>query len=431
MKRLFTTALSLALCAILLLSYTACAVTVKAEDLMEGYTRTAADAGLTADQKSAGQKACLDFAFALFTESLKDESTKNTPNRMISPLSAMMCLALIANGTDGNTKAQMEQTLGLPVGDLDRFLYDYWQNLYSADDCKVALANSVWFRDDADRLKVEPAFLQSVADWYQAQAYAAPFDASTVKDINRWCADHTDGMIDEIIDKINDDTVMYLVNALVFDAKWYKQYENADVMDDAFTNADGTTANVKMLHSQETYYLSGDGFEGFARPYKGCKYDFVGLLPAEGTDVMDFAASLTADVWAKMWTDGHTPPENGWFPGVEAGIPEFGFEFGMSLNDTLKAMGMTDMFDSEAADFRPMATSAAGNIYCSEVAQKTYIELDRNGTKAAAITWGVMNDECDEPISAKKVILDRPFVYAIVDTESGLPLFIGVVTELK
>ncbi len=425
MKRLFTTVLSLALCAILLLSYTACAVTVKAEDLMEGYTRTTADAGLTADQKSAGQKACLDFAFDLFTESLKDESTKNDPNRMISPLSAMMCLALIANGTDGNTKAQMEQALGLPVEDLDRFLYDYWQSVETTDDCKVALANSVWFRDDADRLKVEPAFLQSVADWYQAQAYAAPFNDSTVKDVNRWCADHTDGMIDHILDKFDPRDMMILINALMFDAKWAEQYEKKDVRDEKFANADGTRSDVKMLRSEEHTFLWGDNFRAFAKYYKGGRYAFVGMLPDEGVDVMDLAASLSGDVWAQTWAQKESRE-------VHAGIPEFSFDFNIRLDDTLKAMGMTDLFDPTFCDLSKAASCEGENLYMGLVEQKTHIELDRNGTKAAAITWGIMKAgsaaPSDEPIY---IILDRPFVYAIVDTESGLPLFIGVVTELK
>lgn len=431
MKRLMTVLMSLLLCAVLLFSYTSCALKVSAEDLTEGYSRTAADVALTSEQKAAGQTAYHDFAFRLFAQSVRDSGTADQKNRMISPLSAMMCLAMIANGAGGNTKTQLEEALGLPVDDLNAFLYDFRQNLYTSDDCKVALADSVWFQNDANRLTVEPSFLQSVTDWYGAEVYAAPFDRSTVRDVNNWCKEQTDGMIEKIIDDIDPDAVMYLINALTFDAKWMEEYEKDDIEDDVFTNADGTTAKVKMLHSDELYYLSGDGFEGFTRPYKNWRYEFVGLLPAEGTDVLDFAASLTADVWQEMWTEGHKEPEVGWYEGVRAGIPEFSFDFDIPLNDVLEQLGMTDMFDGDLADFAPMAQSSRGNIWCALVEQKTHIGLDRNGTKAAAITWGAMNDEAAFAYADQHtVILDRPFVYAIADTATGLPLFIGVVTDL-
>lgn len=428
MKRLFTMLASLALCAVLLLCYTSCALTVGADDLTEGYTRTAADVTLTDDQKTAGQTAYNGFAFRLLTGAVRDPDSADQRNRMISPLSAMMCLAMLANGAGGNTKTQMEAALGLPVGELNAFLFDYWQTPYDAEDCRVLLADSIWFRDEAGRLTVEPAFLQTVADWYGAQAYAAPFDKTTVRDINNWCAQKTDGMIKEIIQKIDADAVMYLINALTFDAKWAKQYEKSDVRDAAFTNADGTSAQVQMLYSHEDRYLSGDGFEGFARPYKGGRYEFVGLLPAEGTDIWDFAASLDADAWQAVWQESQARFDAGDF-GVDAGIPEFTFDFEIRLNDVLADMGMTDMFDGGLADFSPMASSSRGNLYCSLVGQKTRIELDRNGTKAAAITWGGVNDEC-AMVSTRTVILNRPFIFAIVDTATHLPLFLGVVSAL-
>ena len=108
-------------------------------------------------------------------------------------------------------------------------------------------------------------------------------------------------------------------------------------------------------------------------------------------------------------------------------MPEFTYSVSMKLNDTLKTMGMTDMF-GDNADFSKLGYSERGNIYCSEVCQKVFIQVDRNGTKAAAITWGGMNDKV--AIEARSVILDRPFVYAIVDNATGLPIFIGAVTAL-
>lgn len=425
MKKLLTVLTALSLCAVILFSYTSCALRVSAGDLTDGYSRKAADVVLTDEEKTAGQTAFYGFAMNLFTETVSQTEDADKQNLMISPLSAMVCLAMIANGADGETKAQMEAVLGLPVDALNTFLYDYWSNLYTADDCKVEMADSVWF-NTTDRLEVKPAFLQSVADWYAAQAYAAPFDQSTVKDVNNWCKDKTDGMIDKIIDRLSPDDMMILINALMFDAKWYTEYEKKDIRDRAFNNADGTTATVDMLYSEEHTFLWGDDFRAFTKAYKGSRYSFMGILPDEGVDMMTVAKGLTGDVWAQTWANREYRP-------VNAGIPEFSFDFETDMTETLKALGMTDLFHPVAADLAPMAVMKDGNnLYCGEVRQKTHIELDRNGTKAAAITWGIMKcgsaAPVDEPVT---IILDRPFLYAIVDNYTGMPLFVGMVNQLS
>ena len=178
-----------------------------------------------------------------------------------------------------------------------------------------------------------------------------------------------------------------------------------------------------MLFSSGETLLTGDGVTGFMKNYHGGKYSFVGLLPDEGTDVYDFAASLDGEKWTSIWNSRSAEKENG--TTATAGIPEFTSEWQMKLNDVLIGMGISDMFDGKA-DFSRMSDAP---LYCSSFSQKTYVKVDRNGTKAAAITWGDMKATGVEPISVD-VILDRPFVYAIVDNTTGIPLFIGVTASV-
>lgn len=227
-------------------------------------------------------------------------------------------------------------------------------------------------------------------------------------------------MIDSILSEIPDDVIMYLINALVFDAKWEEKYEEDDIRDVTFTNYDKTETAVDMLFSEESVYLYGDGVKGFAKNYSGGAYSFVALLPDEDTDIYDYTASLTGKAWLSLWNSRETAT-------VKVRIPEFTYTSHMKLNDVLFTMGMTDMFDPDLADFSKLGYSEAGNIFCSAVEQKVFIEVDRNGTKAAAITWGLMSDKLVDNI----VYLNRPFVYAIVDNSTGLPLFFGVVTNLN
>lgn len=423
MKQRFTAILTAALALLMLLSVpvqmTSCALRVSAEEISAGYTRKATENVPVSDAFVA---AMADFSLTLANTTLSMEK-EGKANHLISPLSAMICLSMLANGAEGETLAQMEAVLGMPIEELNKNLYAYTCDLYVGEDCKVSLADSIWYRD-GDSFTVREEFLQTCADWYEAQQYAAPFDETTRKDINKWVDHYTDGMIDSILeDPIPAEAVMYVVNALVFDAKWEEEYEKKDILTDTFTSLDGTESPVTMLRSEESRYLTVEGGFGVAKPYKGSAYCFVGLLPEEGTNIYDFAASLDGSDWTAMWQEQTRTT-------VYTRIPEFTYSSDMDLTNSLKEMGMTDLFSSDTADLSGLGTSAMGNLYCDGVYQKTFIQVDRNGTKAAAVTWAVNKAESAAPMEPKYVYLDRPFVYAIVDTKTGLPLFVGVVTEM-
>ncbi len=422
MKHTLRAAVTLLLTACILFgsaaALTGCTVSVKASELSADYTRTATEEGEVTDAFVA---AMADFSLALTNTTLSREKADKA-NHLISPLSAMICLSMLANGAEGETLAQMEAVLGMSVADLNTCLYAYTKGLYVGEGCKVSLADSIWYREGGN-FTVREEFLQTCADWYEAQQYAAPFDEQTRRDINNWAKQYTDGMIDRILeDPIPVETVMYVVNALVFDAKWQEEYEKHQITERTFTSLDGTEASVEMLHSDESTYLTAEGGQGFAKPYKGRAYSFVGLLPDEGVNVYDFAATLTGEAWVAMWQGRETAA-------VQVRIPEFSYDSFMELTPVLEEMGMVDLFDDKKADLSGIGTTTLLNLYCSGVYQKTYIEVNRNGTKAAAITWAT-NDEAAMPIEPKYVYLDRPFVYAIVDNATGLPLFVGVVSEL-
>ena len=394
-----------------------CTVSIKAQELSADYVRTATAKGEVTDAFVA---AMADFSMTLTNTTVAHDREADKANHLVSPLSAMICLSMLANGADGETLTQMEEVLGMSIGDLNKALYAYTSSLYVGEDCKVSLADSIWYRDG---FEVREEFLQTCADWYAAQQYEAPFDEQTRKDINAWVKKYTDGMIDSILDEaIPASVVMYVINALVFDAKWAEEYEKSDVREGQFTAADGTASSVEMLCSEEGTYLAVEGGYGVARPYKGRAYSFVGLLPEEGADVYDFAASLTGEAWVAMW-QGRTSAT------VYTRIPEFTYDSDMDLTPVLQEMGMTRLFEGMTTDLSGIA-GEPGELYCSGVFQKTFIEVSRHGTKAAAVTWG--QNECTSaaPMEPKYVYLDRPFVYAIVDNATGLPLFVGVVTEL-
>lgn len=416
MKSFKTIAASLILtCSIALSGCTS----VQANDLTEGITKGQAE-GKAAD--SAFVNANMDFSLELFKNV---QGKKSGENVLVSPLSVASALAMTANGADGDTLAEMEKLLGGDIGidQLNSYLYSYLQSMTSGEGFKLHIANSVWFRDDP-RLTVEKDFLQKTVDYYDAEVYREAFDEKTANAVNSWVKANTGGMIPKIIDKIDSDTVMYLINALAFDSEWAEKYERDQIGDGTFTDSRGNVQNVKMMSSNESIYLEDDSAVGFLKGYKGGKYSFGALLPNENISLGEYIEGLTSESLLKTLSE----PQR---CSVIAKIPKFSFDFGLSLNDSLKEMGMPSAFDANA-DLSKIGQSADGNLYIGNVIHKTFIAVDEKGTKAGAATVVDIKNESAAVIEdPKTVILDRPFVFMIIDNETKLPIFMGVVDSIK
>ena len=383
-------------------------------DLMEN-VKAAKHETISTDDKFANAYA--DFSVGLFQKSFTDNQ-----NTLVSPLSVTLALAMTANGANGQTKTEMETLLGgeIPLEELNKYLCSFTENLTSDEGFKLNTANSIWFRDDENRLTVEKNFLQTNADYYGAAAYKRPFDSQTCDEINKWVSDNTDGMIKEILDDIPIEAVMYLINAVAFDAEWESEYYEHEVHDGIFTNAEGKETNVRMMSSNEGVYLDGSNCTGFMKDYKGGKYSFAALLPSENTDIHDFVNTLTGAELNKILSNKETCS-------VEVKLPKFSYEYSILLNDALSALGMPTAFDADNADFSGIGKSTAGNIFIGIVIHKSNITVNEKGTKAGAATVVETLDSC-APLEDKSVILNRPFVYMIIDNSTNLPIFIGAYT---
>lgn len=397
---------------------TACG-TPQSDDLMQNITPNPniADNVQLADVSDA---AVTDFAVRLFKASMEDG--KNT---LISPLSVLVALSMTANGADNETLAQMEAVLGMPVAKLNSWIHSYMENLPEEEKYKLSLANSIWFKDDLT-FEVKEDFLQTNADYYGADIYKAPFDDTTLKEINKWVEDNTDGMIKDILDRIPESAVMYLINALAFDAEWQEIYKEHQIREGEFTAEDGTKRDTEMMYSEESRYLEDDNATGFIKYYKDRKYAFAALLPKEGMTVAEYIATLDGEHLHEMLANAETAV-------VNTAIPKFETEYKVEMSQTLAGMGMPDAFHETLADFRRLGESADGNIYISRVIHQTYINVDGKGTKAGAAT--VVEMEAGSaimlPEDPKQVFLDRPFVYMLIDCETNLPFFIGTMMDVE
>ena len=413
------TRISLAIISLLLVcamavNLTGCATTVQAANLMEGVTPNK----VTALNDLSDQNAAItDFAIRLFQTS--EENGKNT---LVSPLSVLCALAMTANGAEEETLQQMEDVLGMTTEEMNLYLYSYMQDLPQDEKYKLSLANSIWFTDH-ERFTVNQDFLQTTADYYDADIYKAPFNEQTCKDINNWIKEKTDGMIQGALDEIPDSALMYLINALAFDAEWADIYEKHQVRDGEFTKEDGTKQACEFMYSTESNYFEDDKAIGFLKYYKSGKYAFVAMLPKEGVTVSEYIASLNGESLNELLSNPqHTT--------VYTSLPKFETSYSVEMSEILKSMGMTEAFDPDNADFEGLGTSTGGNIFISRVIHKTYISVEEKGTKAAAVTIVEPGDGAAmEPEQPKEVYLDRPFVYMLIDCENNIPFFIGTLMD--
>lgn len=418
MLAVFMSVLSLAAC---ILPFSGCGKTVgkvhnkgvksgAVRDLTEGISKNESASKAPDDEFKA---AASSFAADLFKYNYSNGKTT-----LVSPLSVLTALALVQNGAEGETLAQLERALGgLDRDALNKYMRAYCDFLSAGDELKIA--NSVWTDSSVE---AKQAFLQKAVDSYSAQIFSAPLSSKkAVSSINSWVKKNTDGMIPKIIENADRDAVMMLVNAVAFEAKWETPYTNDDIEKLEFNSYSGKSKKTEFMCSTESVYLSDSDAVGFMKPYKNGRFAFAALLPDEDVSIDDYIASLSGEKLMKIFSSAKKNEE------VDVKMPKFKAEYSTQLIDTLKKMGIEDAFDRKSANFSSLIDKNDG-AYIGTVMHKTFIEVDQEGTRAAAATLVGISKMSMPAINP--VCLNRPFVYMIVDTETNLPLFIGVQTEI-
>lgn len=359
-------------------------------------------------------------AFALALLQNTDAGRKST---LLSPLSVLYALGMTANGASGDTLTQLEDVTGMALAELNDYLYTFRMSVpEQSKNTTLALSNSLWMRDV---FRAEEDFLRTCVDYYGAQVYSSPFDSSFVSDVNGWVEKHTDGLIDELLtEEPSPRTMLYLINTAVFDGKWQEPFDSGAGWDGVFLALNGQKQDASYMSGGVSISLSGYGAEGFLKPYGDGRYAFVALLPEENTTLAELLSGLNGEKLYALLSDHR-------YEQVQVDIPRFTGTTDIDLHQALEEMGVTDLFDSTAADLRLLGSASDDQLYVGSVLHKTCIEVDEKGTKAAAVTSVEVNNTSDEPTPEKHITLDRPFLYMIVDTHACLPLFAGTVTELQ
>lgn len=353
-----------------------------------------------------------------FAVRLMQKSAQPGKNQLISPVSVSFALGMTANGAGGETLKQFETLLGggMDVKELTRN-YAREKRLFSPSASgKLILADSIWYRNR--NLTVRKDFLQENADWFGTDAYQLDFsDPKAPGRINAWVKKNTDGKIEKIIEHISSRNNLLLINTLYLEQEWKIPYDNGSRPD--IFHAPGGDKSIPMMSSTESY-LSDDSAEGILKPLKDSRFAFAGILPKNGTGVDAYVKNLSGEAFSKLLKSGS---------GVaEATLPKFKFDCSSSLGEALSGMGLSDAFDKARADFSAMGSSSDGPLFIDGVLHKTYIQVDETGLKAGAATAAMMSGTS---MPEHILVFDRPFLIAVVETQTGLPLFLGTVVDPK
>ena len=361
------------------------------------------------------------FAFSLFRQV---SSAYPDSNLFVSPLSISMALGMTMNGAAGPTMHEMRSMLGfgnMSQGDINESYQSLIQLLRGLDPkVDFRLANSIWYDKE---FPVEQPFVQSAASFFDAQVAATAFDdPGTVESINDWVSTATAGKIDEIIEDIPDDAVMYLLNAIYFKGDWTTQFDPQYTQPQPFAGIRGSVSVPLMSVTDSVRYADVNGTKIVDLPYGGGAFAMTVVLPPVGEDIAAFASAITASQWnAWQAAMSRTP--------VVISLPKFTLERDYGLNETLQALGMRLAFGG--GDFTPMSQAMGHKLEVSEVKHKTFVDVHEEGTEAAAVTSVGIVVVCACGPTYPQFRADRPFVFAIRERMSGTILFMGVIVSLE
>jgi serine protease inhibitor len=357
-----------------------------------------------------------EFAFDLFRTG---NPTQHKSNVFISPLSASMALGMTANGANGATYDEMRTALRLS-GAMREEVNGGYQSLIALlkgldPGTQFSIANSIWYEQT---FPFNASFLEESKQYFGAQVQGLDFSSpSAVTTINSWVSDQTNARIPRILESIDRSEVMFLVNAIYFKGIWQKQFDKSKTVDAAFHSADGTTQTVPMM-ARAAGVQSAFTPEYWAvdLPYGNSAFTMTVVLPSANTDIDTFAESFNQAKWNSLVSSLHDSE-------FEVFLPRFRMEWQRLLNDDLRALGMHLAFTF--ADFTRMSPLGS-QLVITRVLQKTFVDVDEEGTEAAAATIvGVGLTSLPAAFRA-----DRPFMVVIRERFSGTILFIGKIATL-
>jgi len=367
---------------------------------------------LTTDQKQLVNSSNI-FGFNIFKEVAKN--TQGDTNVFISPLSISLALTMLYNGSASITKDELRSGLGyegLTDEQVNIANRDLIKALIEADPkVNMQIANSIWYKND---MYVKPGFIAINKDYFKAGVFPGKFDTATKDSINNWVSYNTNQKITEILDKIPGGVVMYLINAIYFKGIWKYQFEGKNTTKLDFNVSSEEKVTTDFMTQTGTFeYFQNDLFKAIDLPYGEGNYSMLILLPNENKTCHDILNSLNDTKW-KEWNEQLLKHN------VNVSIPKFKFGYFKKLNRDLIALGMSSMFLN--ADLSGISNT--DNLAVSRVLHKTFVEVNEEGTEAAAVTAvEIIKTNLPDNLAFNA---NKPFIFIIKEKDTNTLLFMGI-----
>lgn len=355
------------------------------------------------------------FALNLFSQ------MKGFDSKVVSPMSVSYLMGMLANGADGQTRQEIMKAIGcekVSLKDLNEF---YQMMITRANHFdKATIVNIADYIALNRQYQLKDGFASTMQNYYKAGVESLDFSkASTLKRINRWCSDHTDGMIPKIIEQVDADAVSYIMNAIYFNGTWTDKFDTRQTKLENFQSYTRDIKKTQMMHRNGKYqYMDNADFAAVNLPYGNGSYSMTVILPNRGKSIDEVMAGLDAKKVSEL---GRSMDECV----VDLKLPRFTISQETSLNDIISKLGAPTMFTS-GADF---SNFASGNLSISKMLQKAKIEVSEEGTKASAVTMAMVAMTALRPEPRKvEFHANRPFIYMITEHSTGAILFMGQYT---
>ena len=357
------------------------------------------------------------FAFDLLREATRALSPDS--NAFLSPLSAAMALSMALNGANGETWTAMRAALrldGMQEADIDQGYRELLALLRGLDSrTEMRVANSIW---GPSTLPLEAAFTEAGRTFFEAEVATLDFGSpEALTAINGWVDRATSGRIPRLLEEVSPQEVLFLINAIYFKGKWRTAFDVRDTRAAPFRGADGRERVAQLMGlKDELRYDETEAYQAVDLLYGNGAFAMTVLLPKAGWSPAQLLAALDPQSWSALASRFEERD-------VALLLPRFRVEYGRKLKEDLAALGMGIAFDA-SADFSRIADVAPDRLYITRVDQKTFVEVNEEGTEAAAATAvGVGRTSAPVPVEMR---VDRPFAFAIRERLSGAVLFLGV-----
>ena len=395
-----------------------CSKEVTAEDLMVNIQEG------NASEPYVDDTFCECYSIAAFNL-LKNEYSQNGSNVVLSPLAVYYNLSMLTNGATGQTKDDLQNMFSRRFfsEQLNSNMHSFDENLKDTDKSKLYFENALWFNSDKN---IQPSedFLVTAKTYYHLDAYRETFSEETVKNINNWASNKTNMYSERILKEMPTDVPLYLTNTTLLEADWEAPVSPANVFDAKFKTSSGTEQDVQMMSSVEKIYIGDEYMEGFIKKYSGGNYAFLAMVPknANSTSLETLLSSLTRDSYYRQLIKKRKD-----YLLVDACLPKFSCAYNGEIKNMMEKANLGGVFNSQYCDLEAIGTCSE-NLYLGNMAVSTGLNVTESGTNRGT---GANVGNFDGSVNMIPVNLNRPFVFAVVDTKRYLPVIVGAVNAVK